>query len=138
MEEPCKGFPAFGLVPWRIRRWLLLLVGAYVASTFAVHWFTVHQEINPVARPWVGFVPSLFFIALAAGMVWVVCSFADEMLVRLDLQAAAFAFLATLFGGTLLDGLAQAGVYEAPRDVLESAAILAWVGAILVLAWRQR
>ena len=126
------------MVPWRIRRWLLLLVGAYVASTLAVHWLMAHQKIVPVARPWVGIVPSLVFIALAAGMVWVVCSFADEMLVRLHLQAAAFAFLVTLFGGTLLDGLAQAGVYQAPRDVLEAAATLAWAVAIMVLAWRQR
>lgn len=138
MAEKCYGFPAFGTVPWRVRRWGLLLVGAYVVADLTVAWLLAHHRLAAAARPYVGILPSLLFIALIAGVVWMVRSRADEMLLRIHYQAATFAFIVTVLAITVFDGLAQAGIYNASRADVEIFAMLPWAAAIVFLAWRYR
>jgi hypothetical protein len=110
---------------------------ATLATALTVKWLFTHVELHSPAKPMLGFLPALLAILFVVAFVKDVRKL-DEMRRRIHLQAAAIAFLLTVILTFVFDGLKDAGIYRATLSDLNTATVLIWATALIVLSLRYR
>ena len=110
---------------------------AALATGLTVNWIFQHEELHSPAKPILGFLPTLMAILFVVAFVKDVRKL-DEMRRRIHLQAAATAFLLTVILSFVFDGLGSAGIYRATLSDLNTATVLIWATALIVLSLRYR
>lgn len=110
---------------------------AALATALTVNWVFKHKELHSPAKPLLGFLPALMAILFVVAFVKDVRKL-DEMRRRIHLQAAAIAFLLTVILTFVFDGLENAGIYRATLSDLNSATVLIWAAALIILSLRYR
>ena len=110
---------------------------AALATALTVKWIFEHEELHSPARQLLGFLPALLAILFVVAFVKDVRKL-DEMRRRIHLQAAAIAFLLTVILTFVFDGLKDAGIYRATLSDLNTATVLIWATALIVLSLRYR
>ena len=110
---------------------------AALATGLTVNWIFKHEELHSPAKPLLGFLPALMAILFVVAFVKDVRKL-DEMRRRIHLQAAAIAFLLTVILTFVFDGLENAGIYRATLSDLNSATVLIWAAALIILSLRYR
>jgi UDP-N-acetylmuramyl pentapeptide phosphotransferase/UDP-N-acetylglucosamine-1-phosphate transferase len=110
---------------------------AALATALTVKWIFKHQELHSPARSMLGFLPALLAILFVVAFVKDVRKL-DEMRRRIHLQAAATSFLLTVILTFVFDGLKDAGIYRATLSDLDTATVLIWATALIVLSLRYR
>ena len=108
-----------------------------LATALTVNWIFKHEELHSPAKALLGFLPSLMAILFVVAFVENVRKL-DEMRRRIHLQAAAIAFLLTVILTFVFDGLENAGIYRATLSDLNSATVLIWAAALIILSLRYR
>jgi hypothetical protein len=102
-----------------------------------VKWIFNHVELHSPARPMLGFLPALMAVLFVVAFVKDVRKL-DEMRRRIHLQAAAISFLLTVILTFIFDGLKSAGIYSATLSDLDTATVLIWAVALILLSLRYR
>lgn len=110
---------------------------ATLATALTVKWIFKHEELHSPARQMLGFLPALLAILFVVAFVRDVRKL-DEMRRRIHLQAAAISFLLTVILTFVFDGLKDAGIYRATLSDLDSATVLIWATALIILSLRYR
>jgi hypothetical protein len=110
---------------------------AALATALTVQWIFKHEELHSPAKPMLGFLPSLLAIVFVVAFVKDVRKL-DEMRRRIHLQAAAISFLLTVILTFVFDGLKNAGIYRATLSDIDTATVLIWATALIVLSVRYR
>jgi hypothetical protein len=108
-----------------------------LATALTVQWIFKHEELHSPARQVLGFLPALLAVLFVVAFVKDVRKL-DEMRRRIHLQAAAIAFLLTVILTFVFDGLKNAGIYRATLSDLNSATVLIWAAALIILSLRYR
>jgi hypothetical protein len=110
---------------------------AALATALTEQWIFKHGELHSPAKPMLGFLSALLAIFFVVALVRGVRKL-DEMVQRIHLQAAAFAFLLTVILAFVFDGLKDAGIYSATLSDLARATVLIWAAALIFLSLRYR
>ena len=110
---------------------------AALATALTVNWVFKHKELHSPAKPLLGFLPALMAILFVVAFVKDVRKL-DEMRRRIHLQAAAIAFVLTVILTFVFDGLENARIYRATLSDLNSATVLIWAAALIILSLRYR
>jgi hypothetical protein len=118
------------------RPFVLWGIGA-LATALAVKWIFKHEELHSSARLMLGFLPILLAVLFVLAFVKDVRRL-DEMGRGIHMQAAAISFLLTVILTFVFDGLKSAGIYSATLSDLDTATLLIWVGALIVVSLRYR
>ncbi len=108
-----------------------------LATSLAVEWIFQHQELQPPARVILGVLPSLLAIVFVVAFVKDVRKL-DEMRRGIHLQAAAISFLSIVVLTFVFDGLKNAGLYRASLSAIDTATVLIWAVALIILSLRYR
>lgn len=120
-----------------LRRPFVLWGIAALAAALTVKWVFNHEQLHSPAKLILGFLPTLLAIMFVAAFVKDVRRL-DEMARRIHLQAAAVAFLLTVILTFVFDGLKNAGIYHASLSDIDTATVLVWASALIVLTLRYR
>lgn len=110
---------------------------AALATALTVKWIFSHEELHSSAKPILGLLPALMAVLFVVAFVKDVRKL-DEMVRRIHLQAAAISFLLTVILTFVFDGLKSAGIYRATLSDLDTATVLIWVAALMLLSLRYR
>jgi hypothetical protein len=110
---------------------------AALATGLTVNWIFKHEELRSPAKLRLGSLPALMAILFVVAFVKNVRKL-DEMRRVIHLQAAAIAFLLTVILTFVFDGLKNAGIYRATLSDLNTATVLIWAAALIILSLRYR
>ncbi|MGH9483149.1 MAG: hypothetical protein ACRD1L_13760 [Terriglobales bacterium] len=83
-------------------------------------------------------VTASLWVAVIVGFGAVVYQEKDELIRRLHLEAAAFAFFVAAILITIFQALAQFGIHRFIADDAAALVYLPWAGALVFLGWRYR
>ncbi len=132
----CKGYSRW-TQPW-------VLWGAAGSVTgLAVAWVFHSEKLNSPSRIVLGFLPALLWIICVVALVRKIRT-SDEMVKRIQMEAASIAFVATIILNYVfvgLDaslGLDAARIYTVEAGVLGAAGIVIWAVATAFLTRRYR